>query len=90
LTEEDKRVALVQILARTRKAILNIASFGKFSGDRTIAEYASEIWGRGRARCRRRKAFLPNVVGEVTAQRLPFADSAKGRKIDACGPATVA
>jgi glycogen phosphorylase len=28
-----------------RKAILNIASFGKFSSDRTIAEYASEIWG---------------------------------------------
>jgi starch phosphorylase len=28
-----------------RKAILNIASSGKFSSDRTIAEYASEIWG---------------------------------------------
>jgi hypothetical protein len=55
-----------------RKAILNIASFGKFSSDRTIAEYASEILGgEGRARCRRRKAFLPNVVGEVPAQRLP-------------------
>ncbi len=27
-----------------RKAILNIASSGKFSSDRTIAEYASEIW----------------------------------------------
>ena len=28
-----------------RKAILNVASAGKFSSDRTIAEYASEIWG---------------------------------------------
>ena len=28
-----------------RKAVLNIASSGKFSSDRTIAEYAKEIWG---------------------------------------------
>lgn len=26
-------------------AIMNIASSGKFSSDRTIAEYAREIWG---------------------------------------------
>ena len=28
-----------------RRVILNIAASGKFSSDRTIAEYASEIWG---------------------------------------------
>jgi starch phosphorylase len=28
-----------------RKAVLNVASSGKFSSDRTISEYAEEIWG---------------------------------------------
>ena len=28
-----------------RKAILNVAGSGKFSSDRTIAQYATEIWG---------------------------------------------
>jgi glycogen phosphorylase len=28
-----------------RKAILNVARIGRFSSDRTVAEYAREIWG---------------------------------------------
>jgi glycogen phosphorylase len=29
----------------TRRSIMNVAGMGKFSSDRTIQEYASEIWG---------------------------------------------
>jgi starch phosphorylase len=28
-----------------RKAVLNVAGMGKFSSDRTITEYAKDIWG---------------------------------------------
>jgi starch phosphorylase len=31
--------------AWARKSILNIAGSGKFSSDRTIQQYADEIWG---------------------------------------------
>ena len=43
----DRRLAELHTRpdAWAQKAILNIASSGKFSSDRTIAEYAKEIWG---------------------------------------------
>jgi starch phosphorylase len=45
--EADQR--LVELYARpedwARKVILNIAGSGKFSSDRTIREYATDIWG---------------------------------------------
>ena len=44
--QADQR--LVELYAKpeewTRKAILNVAGSGKFSSDRTIAQYAGEIW----------------------------------------------
>src|SRR6266478_3070436 len=44
--EADQR--LLELYANqsgwSRKAILNVASSGKFSSDRTIAEYAADIW----------------------------------------------
>ena len=44
--EADQRLigAYADPDAWTRKAILNIAGSGKFSSDRTISEYAAEIW----------------------------------------------
>jgi starch phosphorylase len=44
--EADQR--LLELYANpdawARKAILNVAGSGKFSSDRTISEYAAEIW----------------------------------------------
>jgi len=45
--EADQRLVELYVdqHAWVRKAILNVAGSGKFSSDRTIKEYASEIWG---------------------------------------------
>jgi starch phosphorylase len=44
--DADQRLAQLwaQPDAWARKAILNVASSGRFSSDRTISEYNSEIW----------------------------------------------
>jgi len=47
--EADHRLCTLYADPRAwaRKAILNVASSGKFSSDRTIAEYAADIWHAG-------------------------------------------
>jgi starch phosphorylase len=43
--DRDLVTAYADPMTWARKALLNIAAAGKFSSDRTIAEYAAEIWG---------------------------------------------
>ena len=44
--EADHRLTALYADSRewARKAILNVAASGKFSSDRTITQYATEIW----------------------------------------------
>ena len=44
--EADRRLCALYADPRAwaRMAILNVASSGKFSSDRTIVEYAADIW----------------------------------------------
>jgi starch phosphorylase len=43
-TQERVDAAYRDVEGWDRKAILNVARAGKFSSDRAIKEYASEIW----------------------------------------------
>lgn len=43
-TQERVATLYKDPIAWTRKSILNVSAMGKFSSDRTIAQYASEIW----------------------------------------------
>ena len=45
LDRERTCVSLQNQEAWMRKSLMNIAASGKFSSDRTIAQYAREIWG---------------------------------------------
>ena len=44
--EADERLCALYAdsMGWSRRAILNVAGSGKFSSDRTIAEYAADIW----------------------------------------------
>jgi starch phosphorylase len=54
--QQDVDAAYVDRNAWLRKSLLNIARMGKFSSDRTIHEYAREVWG-----------IRPAVVGNFAA-----------------------
>ncbi len=45
VTQESASRLFLDEDAWTRKAVLNVARMGKFSSDRTIREYARDIWG---------------------------------------------
>ncbi|HUK42679.1 MAG TPA: glycogen/starch/alpha-glucan phosphorylase, partial [Candidatus Acidoferrales bacterium] len=42
--QESISEAFLDQFSWTQKAILNVARMGKFSSDRTVAEYARDIW----------------------------------------------
>lgn len=56
-------------MAWVRKSVLNISSSGKFSSDRTIAEYARQIWGMEPQRYVAPCPSLPRPVVEPTTRR---------------------
>ena len=86
--EADRR--LVELYADpgawARTAIVNVASSGKFSSDRTIAEYASEIWN---ARpCPIRIAWISSPASEERyhAPSAPLPESPPTRRFSSTSP----
>jgi starch phosphorylase len=62
-----------------RKAILNVARIGKFSSDRTVLEYARDIWHIGQFESSgRAKVSMRNVatVAKAKVETLPALDDA--------------
>ena len=62
-----------------RKAILNVARIGKFSSDRTVLEYARDIWHIGQFESSgRAKVPMRNVatVAKAKVETLPALDDA--------------
>ena len=56
----------------TRRAVLNVACSGKFSSDRTIAEYAREIWDLKPVRIQRElKRSHTLVEARITPRQRP-------------------
>jgi glycogen phosphorylase len=67
-----------------RKAVLNVARIGKFSGDRTVTQYARDIWHIGQFEQKGRPAKAPvrsapiakpNGAATPTAETVPEAES---------------
>jgi starch phosphorylase len=61
--QKDVDAAYVDRHGWLRKSLLNIARMGKFSADRTVMEYARDIWG-----------VRPAVIGNFAAAGLKIED----------------
>ena len=56
-----------------RKAILNVARIGKFSSDRTVTEYARDIWHIGQFETRNHVKTIPRATAPAKVKKEPTA-----------------